>query len=149
MADAEQAKRERLQLSRIDEERSRQEFIEQTRRLAQLAEIEQEKIRMQIEAYRRELQRQVIERKEMYEAARQAELERIERERDREERRQAMIEEERRSLVIAHLMEMGPEGVKYLPKGVLKEGDLDFLPDSFRVAILGSGEIAADKPGTY
>ena len=31
---------------------------------------------------------------------------------------------------------MGPEAVKYLPKGVLKEEDLDYLPEDYRNAIL-------------
>jgi hypothetical protein len=31
---------------------------------------------------------------------------------------------------------MGPEAVKYLPKGVLKEEDLHYLPEDFTCAIL-------------
>jgi hypothetical protein len=57
---------------------------------------------------------------------------------ERETRRQAIIKEERRSLVVARLLVKGLEAVKYLPKGVLKESDLDYLPKSFREVILGA-----------
>jgi len=141
MVAAEEAKRERIRMSKREEERLKQELIEQQKRLAQLAEIEQEQNRIRLEQYRRELAKQMIERKQMYEAARQAELERIQREKEREARRQALIEEERRNLVVAHIIAMGPDSVKYFPKGVLKESDLDYLPQEFREAILGSGNL--------
>jgi hypothetical protein len=40
-------------------------------------------------------------------------------------------------------MAMGPESIKYLAKGMLKESDLDYPPEGFRQAIFGSGELKA------
>ena len=141
MAQCEEEKRRRIQQTRAEEERTRQQLIEQQRRIAQLAELEAEQNRIRLEKYRRELARQVLQRKEMYERAKQEELERIARENEREARRQALIEEERRNLVVQHILAMGPESVKYLPKGVLKEGDLDYLPEDYREAILQGGHL--------
>ena len=36
---------------------------------------------------------------------------------------------------------MGPEAVKYLPKGVLKADDLNYLPEAYRNAIFKSDEL--------
>lgn len=141
MAQCELEKQKRIQQTRAEEERTRQQLQEQQRRLDQLAELEAEQNRMRLEKYRRELARQVIARKEMYERAKQEELARIARENEREARRQALIEEERRNLVVQHILAMGPESVKYLPKGVLKEGDLDYLPQDYRDAILEGGHL--------
>jgi hypothetical protein len=81
------------------------------------AEIEQEKNRMRIKKFRRELARQMAQKKEKYEAARQEELRRIRVEQEREDERQTILNEERRKLDIGYILSVGPEAVKYLPKG--------------------------------
>jgi hypothetical protein len=53
-----------------------------------------------------------------------------------EEERHRILNEERRKLVLNHILTMGPEAVRHLPKGVLKEDDLNYLPQDFREAIL-------------
>jgi hypothetical protein len=136
MEETHRAKAARLARDREDEAAFRREVTEQQGRLAELAAIEQEKNRMRIERYKRELARQVVERKEMYEAARQEELRKLRLEQQREDERQRILNEERRKLVIGHILSLGPEAVKYLPKGVLKEEDLDYLPEEYRNAIL-------------
>jgi hypothetical protein len=136
MDDTHRAKAARLARDREDEAAFQREVTEQQARLAELAAIEQEKNMMRIERYRRELARQVVERKEMYETARQEELRKLRLEQEREDERQRILNEERRKLVIGHILSLGPEAVKYLPKGVLKEEDLDYLPEDYRNAIL-------------
>jgi hypothetical protein len=39
-----------------------------------------------------------------------------------------MFDEERRKLIIGDILSMGLEAVKFLPKEVLKDGDLKYLP---------------------
>jgi hypothetical protein len=136
MAETHRAKAARVARDRAEEAAFQREVIDQQRRLAELAEIEQEKNRIRIEKYRRELARQSVQRKEMYEAARQEELRKLQLEQEREEERQRILNEERRKLVLGHILSLGPEAVKYLPKGVLKDEDLDYLPEDYRNAIL-------------
>jgi hypothetical protein len=112
------------------------QMAEQTKRSEQLAVIEQEKNQLRIERYRRELARQVVQKKVMYEDARKEELRKLQVEQDREAEKQRILEEERRKLVISHILTMGPEAVRYLPKGVLKEDDLNYLPEDYRNAVL-------------
>ena len=78
----------------------------------------------------------MVQKKEMFEQARQQELRKLEIEQMREEERQRILNEERRKLVINHILSMGPEAIRYLPKGVLKEEDLDYLPEDYRNAVL-------------
>jgi hypothetical protein len=91
---------------------------------------------MRIDKFRRELNRQMAQKKVMYEDARQEELRKLRIEQEREDERQRILNEERRKLVVGHILSMGPEAVKYLPKGVLKEDDLNYLPEDYRNAIL-------------
>jgi hypothetical protein len=72
----------------------------------------------------------------MYEVARQEELRKLQLEQAREDERQRILNEERGKLVIGHILSLGSEAVKYLPKGVLKEEHLDYLPEDYRNAIL-------------
>ncbi|OHT03120.1 hypothetical protein TRFO_06767 [Tritrichomonas foetus] len=136
MAESHRAKQLQAQRDRQEEERLKRQIIEQQKKVAELAEIEQEQNRIRIEKFRRELARQMVQKKEMFEAARQQELRKLEIEAQREAERQRILNEERRKLVINHILAMGPEAVKYLPKGVLKEEDLDYLPEDYRNAIL-------------
>jgi DNA polymerase III gamma/tau subunit len=136
MEETMRAKAAQAAYDRMDEQRRIQQAAEQTKRLVELAEIEQEQNRMRIEKFRRELARQMAQKKEMYEAARQEELRKLRLEQEREDERQRILNEERRKLVISHILSMGPEAVKYLPKGVLREEDLDYLPEDYRNAIL-------------
>lgn len=136
MVETQRAKAQLEAKNRAEEERLRRQIIEQQKKVAELAEIEQEQNRIRIEKFRRELSRQMVQKKQMYEAARQQELRKLEIEQQKEEERQRILNEERRKLVINHILAMGPEAVKYLPKGVLKEEDLDYLPEDYRNAIL-------------
>jgi hypothetical protein len=131
-AKARQAARERQ-----DEMRLRQEVAEQQKRLADLAVLEQEQNQIRIEKFKRELSRQMVQKKEMYAAAREQELARLRAEQAREEERQRILNEERQRLVVGHILSLGPEAVKYLPKGVLMEEDLDCLPQEYREARVG------------
>jgi hypothetical protein len=83
----------------------------------------------------------------MHTAARQQDLARLREEQAREEDRQRILNEERRRLVLSHIMAAGPEVVRFLPKGVLKEEDLDYLPEDDRSALLG-GRAAVPTPQT-
>jgi hypothetical protein len=128
------AKAQQAARDRHEEMRLRQEVADQQKRLAVL---EQEQNAIRIERFRRELSRQLVERKEMYAAAREQELARLRDEQAREEDRQRVLNEERRKLVLTQILGLGPEAVKYLPKGVLKEEDLDYLQEDDRTAVLG------------
>jgi len=132
------AKKVEKERSKQEELRIKQQIVEQQKRLAELAEIEQEQNRIKIEKFRRELARQMIQKREMYESARQQELRKLQIEQQREAERQRVLNDERRKLVVNHIIAMGPDAVKYLPKGVLKEEDLDYLPEEFRRAILNA-----------
>jgi len=136
MIDHEIEKNKRLQLSQREEEKVRKQMIQHAERLAKIAEIEQEENRIRAEKYRHELEKQMIQRKELFEAVRIEELRKLKRLQEIEQRRQIMIEEERRKLVIEHIMSMGPESIRFLPKGVLKEDDLDYLPKEYIERIL-------------
>jgi hypothetical protein len=138
MEEAQRTTAARAQLDREEEIALRRQIVEQQRRVAEIAEIEQEKNRMRIEKFRRELARQMVQRKEMYEAARAQELRKLQIEQEREEERQRILNEERRKLVVGHILSMGPEAIKFLPKGVLKEDDLNYLPEDYRDAILAN-----------
>jgi hypothetical protein len=136
MEETHRAKLLQAQRSREEELKLKRQIIEQQRRLAELAEIEQEQNRIRIEKFRRELARQMVQKKEMYEAARQEELRRLQIEQEREAERQRILNDERRKLVVSHILSMGPEAVRYLPKGVLKEDDLNYLPEDYRNPVL-------------
>jgi hypothetical protein len=125
---AERDKAEDLKLQR--------QIQEQQQKIAELAAIEQEQNRIRTEKFRRELSRQMVTKKDMFETARQEELRKLRLEQEREDERQRILNEERRKLVINHILSMGPEAVHYLPKGVLKEDDLNYLPEDYRNAIL-------------
>ena len=83
-------------------------------------------------------QKQVILKKQMFEQARQEELRKLREQQKREERRMMMIEEERRSIILEHFEQYGPESIKFLPPGVLREEDLDYLPHDVVRIILQS-----------
>lgn len=136
MVETHKAKARQAEITRAEELRLRQQIVEQQKKVAELAEIEQEQNRIRIEKFRRELSRQMVQKKQMYEQARQQELRKLQIEAEREQERQRILNEERRKLVIDHILSMGPEAVKYLPKGVLKEDDLNYLPEDYRSAIL-------------
>jgi hypothetical protein len=136
MQEMQRAKALEAQKSREEEAKFQRVVMEQQTRLAELAAIEQEKNRLRIEKFRRELNRQLAQKKLMYEEQRQDELRKLRIEQEREEERQRILNEERRKLVIAHILSLGPEAVRYLPKGVLQEDDLNYLPEDYRNAVL-------------
>jgi hypothetical protein len=136
MIETQIAKAARIARDAEEEKILRRQVIEQTKRMEELAIIEQQKNQLRIERYKRELAWQLVQKKSMYEDARQEELRKLQVEQDREAENQRILEEERRKLVITHVLAMGPESVQYLPKGVLKESDLDHLPEDYRNAIL-------------
>jgi hypothetical protein len=125
-----------LENDKVEERKLKLQIEDQQQKIAELAEIEQEQNRIRTEKFRRELSRQLVQKKEMFETARQEELRKLRLEQEREDERQRILNEERRKLVINHILSMGPEAVHYLPKGVLKEDDLNYLPEDYRNAIL-------------
>lgn len=132
------AKAAEKERTRIAELKLKQQMAEEQKRLNELAAVEQENARIKNEKYRRELTRQMLQKREMYEAARAQELRKLQLEQEREDERQRILNEERRKLVINHILSMGADAVKYLPQGVLKEEDLDYLPEEYRIAILNT-----------
>jgi hypothetical protein len=136
MEDTQKARIAQAKLDAAEEAKRFREIIEQQKRAAELAEIEQEKNRIRIEKFRRELARQLVQKQELNEEAKREQLRRLAVEQEREAERQRILNEERRRLVVTHILSMGPESVKYLPKGVLKEEDLDYLPLDYRTAIM-------------
>jgi hypothetical protein len=136
MIETMRAKAERIARDDAAKAAFERQVMEQTKRLEELAVIEEEKNQLRIEKYRRELARQMVQKKVMYEEARQEELRKLQVEQEREAEKQRILEEERRKLVINHILAMGPEAVKYLPKGVLREDDLNYLPEDYRNAVL-------------
>jgi hypothetical protein len=136
MIETQRVRAQQAELNAEEERRLMRQVHEQQMKVARLAEIEQEQNRLRIEKFRRELRMQLTQKKEMYEIARQEELRKLRLEQQREEERQRILNEERRKLVLNHILAMGPEAVQYLPKGILKEGDLNYLPQDYRDAIL-------------
>ena len=131
MIQYEKQKQKQKELSRLEEEKIKKQMIEHAERLSRLAEIEQEQNRINMEKYKRELEKQVLYRKEMFEQIRVQELRKLKIQQEKEKEIEKLIEEERRNIVIEHLLKMGPESIKFLPKGVLKEDDLNYLPENF------------------
>jgi hypothetical protein len=136
MDECHRAKAARIARDKEDEEAFQRQVVEENRRLEELALIEQEKNQLRIAEFKRELNRQITQKKVMYETARQEELRKLQLEQEREAERKRILEEERRKLVLGHILSQGPEAVKYLPKGVLMEDDLNYLPEDYREAIL-------------
>lgn len=136
MVETHRAKAAQQERDRQAEIMLQKQIMEQQKRVSELAQIEQEKNSMRIEKFKRELTRQLVTKKNMYEQARQAELRKLQIEQEREDERQRILNEERRKLVVGHILSMGPEAIKYLPKGVLKEDDLNYLPEDYKNAVL-------------
>ncbi|KAH0795064.1 meiosis-specific nuclear structural protein 1 [Histomonas meleagridis] len=136
MKEHEEEKQRKLMLSKQEEEKARKEMIEENERFKRLEQLEQEKNAIKISRYRRELEAHILQRRKMLQQAKEEELNVLRLQKEREERRKQLIEEERRNLVVEYILKMGPEFVKYLPKGVLKDGDIDFLPKAYQEAIL-------------
>jgi hypothetical protein len=126
----------RIAKDREEDAAFKREVIEENDRVERLAVIEQEKNALRIANFKRDLNRQIVEKKVMYEDARQEELRRLQIEQEREAERRKLLDEERRKLVIGHILSLGPEAVKYLPKGVLLEDDLNYLPKDYVDAVL-------------
>ena len=138
MEESLRAKAAQQERTRAEELKLKQQMAEEARRLQQLEAVEQEQNRLRTETFRRELSRQLVQKKELFDAAKQQELERLQMEQIAEDERKRILNEERRKLVVNHIISMGPDAVKYLPKWVLKEEDLDYLPMEYRTAILNS-----------
>lgn len=134
LADREQRKRDYQQdLRRIEEKRLKHEaeqeaFREQLMiKLAEDDKIEQmnaQKRRMRVQQHKREVERQLDERRALYEEERRRELEELKRKEAEDLEHQRIIEDERQRLLIEHAAPMRD----FLPKGVLdRESDLAFL----------------------
>merc|ERR1719335_384120 len=91
---------------------------------AHLEQLNTSRRRMMIQAHKREVERLLQERRKMYEAERQQEIEERNRARDEEEQRQLVIEQERRRLLAEHARPLKD----FLPKGTLeRDSDLDIV----------------------
>jgi hypothetical protein len=100
-----------------------------------------EQNRLRIEEFWKELTRQMLTKKDMYEEAREEEMRKLRLERETEDERKKILSEEHRKLVVNHTTTIGPEVIKYFPKGALRLEDLDYLPEEYRYTILQSREL--------
>jgi len=120
-----QLKEEKKQLEIEEEDRFRKQLLLKFAEDDRIEQLNDQKRRMKVQEHKREVERLLGERRRLYEANRQAELEETERAKEEEEKRLLLIEEERRRL----LSEIRDSGVRdFLPKGTLeKQSDLDLL----------------------
>lgn len=113
-----------------EEQRFREELLAKFAEDDRVEQMNDQKRRMKLLEHRREVDRQIKERREAYEAARQRELQEMHREQESENERQRVIEEERQRL----LAEAAPLK-RFFPKGVLES------PSDF--------EVVGEEPPTW
>lgn len=119
-----QLKEEKKQLEQEEEGRFRAQLLAKFAEDDRIEQLNDQKRRMKIQEHKREVERLLNERRRLYEATRQAELEEAETAKVDEEKRLIMIEEERRRLLAEHATGLRD----FLPKGTLeKQADLDIL----------------------
>merc|ERR550537_273841 len=91
-----QLKEEKKALEQEEEERFRKQLLAKFAEDDRIEQLNDQKRRMKIQEHKREVERFLGERRKLYEANRQAELEEVERAKEEEEKRLLFIEEERR-----------------------------------------------------
>jgi len=110
------AKEEKALRARDEEDRIRAELMRKFAEDDRLEQLAEHKRRMKTEQHKREAERLVELRREMYEMARQSERDAQEAAREDEGKRQVIIEEERRRLLEEHAQELK----NFLPKHTLE-----------------------------
>ncbi|CAE7626395.1 MNS1 [Symbiodinium sp. CCMP2456] len=129
------AKEEKMLHAREEEGRMREELLKKFAEDDRLEQLNEQKRRMKVEQHRREAERLVELRREMYELARAQEREEQDALRKDEDKRRLIIEDERRRLLREH----GQELKKFLPKHTLESmedykllfGEDMILPEHF------------------
>ncbi|CAE7887466.1 MNS1 [Symbiodinium sp. KB8] len=129
------AKEEKMLHAREEEGRMREELLKKFAEDDRLEQLNEQKRRMKVEQHRREAERLVELRREMYELARAQEREEQDALRKDEDKRRLIIEDERRRLLREH----GQELKKFLPKHTLESmedykllfGEEVILPEHF------------------
>jgi len=112
-------KEEKMARERDEEEKIRESLMKKFAEDDRLEQLSEQKRRMKVEAHKREAQRLLNLRREMYEQQRESERAHDVHLRQEEGKRQAIIEEERRRLLAEH----GPELMDFLPKFTLETPD--------------------------
>ncbi|CAJ1332650.1 unnamed protein product [Effrenium voratum] len=110
------AKEDKMLRAREEEARMREELLKKFAEDDRIEQLNEHKKRMKVEQHKREADRLVDLRREMYELARAKEREEHEELRKDEDKRRHIIEEERRRLLREH----GRELRKFLPKHTLE-----------------------------
>merc|ERR1719191_1799657 len=95
-------KKEKEQMEKDEEEAFRQQLMDKFAQDARLEQLNASRRRMMIMGHKREVERLLQERRKMYEAERNQELEERQRNKEEEEQRQLVIEQERQRLLQEH-----------------------------------------------
>eukprot|EP00405_Crypthecodinium_cohnii_P019700 CAMPEP_0206476006 /NCGR_PEP_ID=MMETSP0324_2-20121206/34440_1 /ASSEMBLY_ACC=CAM_ASM_000836 /TAXON_ID=2866 /ORGANISM="Crypthecodinium cohnii, Strain Seligo" /LENGTH=466 /DNA_ID=CAMNT_0053951517 /DNA_START=78 /DNA_END=1478 /DNA_ORIENTATION=- len=113
------AKEERLAKQREEEDLIRQQLMKKFAEDDRIEQMNEQRRRMRVEAHKKEAQRLIELRREMYEQQREAERAEHNRLREEEGKRQVIIEEERRRLIKEHAAALRD----FLPKGTLESAE--------------------------
>merc|ERR1719321_1888352 len=117
-------KKEKEDLEKEEECRFRDQLMAKFMQDERLEKLNADKRRMMIQQHKREVERLLQERRKMYEAERNQELEERQRAQEEEDQRQLVIEQERQRLLAVHAQPLKD----FLPKGTLeRETDLDIV----------------------
>eukprot|EP00429_Kryptoperidinium_foliaceum_P053635 CAMPEP_0176094386 /NCGR_PEP_ID=MMETSP0120_2-20121206/47298_1 /TAXON_ID=160619 /ORGANISM="Kryptoperidinium foliaceum, Strain CCMP 1326" /LENGTH=481 /DNA_ID=CAMNT_0017428329 /DNA_START=94 /DNA_END=1539 /DNA_ORIENTATION=+ len=114
-----QMKEDRMRKEREEEDKMREQLMKKFAEDDRIEQMNEQKRRLKVEAHKREAERLVALRREMYEKEREAEREKEAKLHEDEKRRQVIIEEERRRLIQEHASELRD----FLPKGTLESHD--------------------------
>lgn len=114
-------KAEKAALEKAEEDKIRAELMRKFAEDDRLELMSQQRQRMRVQEHKREIDRMLADKREMYRQAREEELKEEEKWREGEVKRQVVIEEERRRLIAEHAAELK----NFLPKDIL-EGPDDF-----------------------
>lgn len=117
-------KEERAAKEREEEDHIRQQLLAKFAEDDRIEQMNEQRRRMKVEAHKREAERLLDIRREMYERERESERQADAHLRAEEAKRQVIIEEERRRLLKDH----GANLFEFLPKGAMEtKADLEFL----------------------
>merc|ERR1719277_2281100 len=114
-----QMKEEKLLKQREEEDAIREQLLKKFAEDDRIEQMNEHKRRMKVEAHKREAERLVALRREMYEKQREAERDQAAKLQEEEQKRQVVIEEERRRLIQEHAAQLAG----FLPKGTLETPD--------------------------
>lgn len=112
-------KDERAAKARDEEEQIREQLLKKFAEDDRIEQMNENKRRLKLEAHKRDAQRLLDLRREMYEQQRDAEREKDGKSREEESKRQVIIEEERRRLLREHAVDL----LDFLPKGTCETKD--------------------------